>query len=70
MRIKSNSSGFGENLAAQQAICISNALYGNDTCSAHELVKVFFRPVVPVDQIIIAFKSTSSERNHRKCAHD
>ena len=47
MRIKSNNSGFGEILAAQQAIRISNDLYGNDTCSAHELFKGFTRPVAP-----------------------
>ena len=47
MRIKSNNSGFGEFLAAEQVIHIYNDLCGNDTCSVHELVKGFPRPLFP-----------------------
>ena len=47
MRIQSNNADFCEIVAAQQAIRISNDLYGNDTCSAHELAKSFTRPIVP-----------------------
>ncbi len=32
-------------MRAQQAIRISNDLYGNDACSAYELAKGFSRPI-------------------------
>ena len=63
MCIKSKNSGFGEILAAQQAIRISNDLYGNDACSALELVKGFTRPVVTgaLPKIVIEDLVTSSQ---------
>ena len=47
LRIKSNNADFSETAAAQQAIRISNELYGNETCSSHKLDKGFIRPIIP-----------------------
>ena len=45
LHIKTSLPEFSETLAAQQAIRISNDLYGNDVCSSHELAKGFTRPI-------------------------
>ena len=47
LRIAANNEAISDIIGAQQAIRISNDLYGNDTCSAHELSKRFTRPIVP-----------------------
>ena len=48
LRIKSNNEELSEKLTAQQAIRISNCLYGDDVCSSHELANGFTRPVESV----------------------
>ena len=47
LRVKSNNDYFCQIVAALQAICISNHLYGINTCSAHQLAKKFTHPIVP-----------------------
>ena len=41
IRLESESDPSSEAMRAQQAIRISNDLYGNDVCSAYELAKGF-----------------------------
>ena len=45
IRLKSANQDKSSSLLAQQAIRISNDLYGNDVVSAHELAKGYTRPV-------------------------
>ena len=45
--IKSNNPDFIDTIAAQQSVRISSDLYGNDTCSVHELAKGLNRTIVP-----------------------
>ena len=45
LRIISGNESVSEIIAAQQAIRISNDLYGNNICSSHELAKGFTRPI-------------------------
>lgn len=61
-----------ERLLVQQAMRISNDLYGNDVCSAHELTKGYTRPlagnfpaVVP-EEIIQAHQNLIAERKLTK----
>ena len=43
----SNNDAISDIIGAQEAILISNDLYGSYTCSAHELAQGFTRPIVP-----------------------
>ena len=46
LRITSKNDGLSDIIGAQQVIRISNDLYGDDTCCAHELAKGFTPPIV------------------------
>ena len=63
LRIQSDDTDFSEIIAAKQAICISNDLYDNDTCSAHELAEQFTCSTTPGTLYAIVPKDVVTARD-------